>query len=182
MSKRTLRKNRAKNPKKKTKKRPKSIQSGTKTASKAKTTPNPKPGTRAFIKLQTEWYSKLADEGFDDIEKANFNTGEALHLMQGHSLYNLGRAYNPDVLHNYRRWDCFIVHNPRFAANAMHIAAAKLFAEGSTYREMSSILRAQYGRGTSVQRIFELIAKLQLRVLQWNRQDHRGLDYQADIG
>ena len=55
---------------------------------------------REFLALRKEWYDKLEDEGFQDIENHDWRSGEAQHLFKStgspKNAFEVQRRYSPD--------------------------------------------------------------------------------------
>lgn len=55
-----------------------------------------------FLKLRKEWYSKLEDDGFEDVEIIDWSTGEPYGCMEGISQADVCNTYSPDKEEYYR--------------------------------------------------------------------------------
>lgn len=49
-----------------------------------------------FLKLRREWYDKLKESGFKDIEHIDWTDGESGNLLNGMSLMDMLRSYKPE--------------------------------------------------------------------------------------
>lgn len=160
-------------------KKPKSVSKVTEPAAKQA---NPLPGTPAFLKLQAKWYKTLADEGFKDLEAVNNRTGDGLPILKGKSLWSFRTQDVDNTQHYFRRYSCFLVHNPQWTDSAVQRDIAKLHAEGESYRDIRAALQSKHKRGLSDWSIHEVIVYLDERVKRWNRISPKGLDFSPDIG
>lgn len=134
-----------------------------------------------FLALQNEWYAKLEASGFKDLEVRNYNTGEVMPLLNGNSLYHLGRRFCPETLRYYQRWSCYFVHNPNFTDQAKYREIVKLFCEGVSFRGIARMLEKKY-EGVSLERVHSYIKLIEPKVISWNKKHPLGLDYEPDIG
>ncbi len=55
-----------------------------------------------FLKLRKEWYDKLEEKGFEDIEHIDWNDGSSGNLMDGFSHMDAVRLYTPEAVEYYR--------------------------------------------------------------------------------
>lgn len=157
-----------------------------KTASKSQLNPNkvlqPLPGTAAFIKLQAQWYAKAAESGFQDLEHVNRDTGEGLHMLKGKSLSSFKLQDTHATLHYYRRWSCFLAHNPKHSNSHRELDIAKMWADGATYPELVRTLKPIYKKGLSMYTIQKYLQYMDKRIERWNKLDPRGLDFTPHLG
>lgn len=141
----------------------------------------PKPGTPAFAKLQREWYAKLKATGFEDIESFTGKNCEPADLLVGRGQSgSIKASYKPETLHYYRRWDCFIVNNPRFSRDKRIRYIARLHAKGATFRETIKLVNARYPdrkAKLNLLTLHKLLKALKERVANWNKNSPKGLDY-----
>jgi hypothetical protein len=75
--------------------------------------------TSEFRKLQNEWYDKLEDDGFEDLEWRNdvYNDKPSPFLKSSTS-YTIGRIrqkYTPELAHHYQLCQNFLAHGPFYA-------------------------------------------------------------------
>lgn len=145
------------------------------------TTQAPKPGTAAFIKLQQLWYKKAAESGFQDIEAANPETGNAYKYLNTQSNSRLTADKIAEKQHYYRRWSNFLAHNPRFSGRQIDLDMAKLWADGATWAEIKKALKPKYPKGVSDWSINKFLKEMETRVKQWNRKHREGLDFEPEL-
>lgn len=65
--------------------------------------------TKEFLKLQKEWYKKLKQSGFEDLEFFGEN-GEPTHNMLNQSLANIRKTYSPQSFYYFNRAGWFLHH------------------------------------------------------------------------
>jgi hypothetical protein len=139
-----------------------------------------------FATLQAEWYKKLADSGFKDIESAEQDLNHRAESLRTKSLHSLAKAADSDTLHYYRRWSCYLAHNPEIISeygNPLSQTARKaleLYAEGMPYRKILALLPKRHKLN-----LFSLskLIKSQERIMTiWNKTHYKGLDFIPDIG
>lgn len=141
----------------------------------------PKPGSAAFVKLQLEWYKKAADSGFKDLEVFNRADGSALDLLNGPSLTNAAKQFNPEKLHYFRLWSCFLAHNAHHLEPRTRFIATR-YAEGATFRQiMRAVNEHETHKNIYLDSLHRLLADLRGRVMRWNKTSSKGLDFEADI-
>lgn len=63
--------------------------------------------SETFLNLQKEWYAKLQEDGFEDIEQMDWVNGNPREMLKGRngnfsSAYEARRAYSPD---KQRYWE-----------------------------------------------------------------------------
>lgn len=144
---------------------------------KSQFVPQPKPGTPQFAKLQREWYAKLADSGFKDLENHMKYTGEAYPLLHGHAYSALQGPKAEETLHYYRRWTCFLSYVKLHELAPVKREIAKLWAQGLTIREIREQLSPKYKAGLGNATIHSFVKRMNIRIEKWNKKNPNGLDY-----
>lgn len=98
-----------------------------------------------FLDLRDQWYRKLADEGFDDIEVLDEITRQPAGLLRGPSTGDLNRsesrrAYIQGSQEYYRLARQYVWTLPR--GPERH--AAQLHADGLSDREVTEVIQKTY--------------------------------------
>jgi coproporphyrinogen III oxidase-like Fe-S oxidoreductase len=180
------------NDSKKHKKRPRtSTKSKKQRPSTTKSNKNPKKSnkTQDLRQLQRQWYAKLKDEGFKDIEIFNFrrgnpNAGEPSDYLHGHSLAQYAKMEHwGQGYHYYSRLRNFLTHNPRWSGpRAVHSLVARLYTEGLAFSRIVKEVRAA-GLKDNMNKwhVHHMVKEFEAKALAWNKKSHLGLDYQSDL-
>jgi hypothetical protein len=142
---------------------------------------NPKVGTPEFFKLQQEWYKKAAQSGFQDIESINPQSGNSYKYLNTQSNSRLNADKIASGMHYYRRWTCFLAHNPRFSTRQIDLDMARMWAEGATWAEIKRELKPKYSKGVSDWSINKFLREMEPRVKRWNRVHKEGLDFEPEL-
>lgn len=88
----------------------------------------------AFIKLQKEWYKKLADSGFKDIEEFDEVRGSAAISFLKRSCKDLAKKYNDTTFFYYQLCRDFLSHG--FFLSKIDHKIWQLHSEGVSIREI----------------------------------------------
>lgn len=139
--------------------------------------PLPKPAisNKEFISLQKEWYDKLAQDGFKDIEWVDHKTGKGHNSnflrgsMQGGKRYHAGRDLYFRMATNYL-YNCksSIFYGYRKFIWRMH-------AEGATYQEIVTALKEEKDLDVSIYTVFSDIQHIAKFCIKWNKNAPEGL-------
>lgn len=125
--------------------------------------------TPEFLALRKEWYKKLKDSGFKDIEHTDWETGESGNLMNGFSLMDAYRQYTPEqdryfqLAVQYRR----NVYQRKYMGylEDWHVKAWTLHSNGKSYRQIQEEL------GVHRRHVSKYIQEEAKRMLKWARKD-----------
>jgi hypothetical protein len=162
-------------------KQPKKAKKPKKRPLKAAPTKQPRLGSPEFYKLQRDWYKKAAESGFKDIETINPESGNPYRFFNTQSNSNLTSQKIGEKLHYYRRWSCFLVHNPRFSTRPIDLDMARLWADGATWADIKRTLKPKYPKGVSDWSINKFLREMEVRVKRWNKTNPLGLDYEDPL-
>ena len=120
--------------------------------------------------LQKQWYAKLADSGFEDIEwtagnsspylKNAVQTKDPYFFAQKQQYYNMAEAYLQNRM-ELRGRDRFIW---------------KLHAEGATYEEITTAHNSRYKNHKSVYTIYYEVQKILERCKAWHTKQEQLAD------
>ena len=120
--------------------------------------------------LQKQWYAKLADEGFEDIEwtkgnnspylKTALNTKDPFHFVAKQEYYNMAESY----LHN------------RMELRGRERFIWKLHSEGATYEEITNAYNRRYKNHKSVYTIYYDVQKILERCKAWHTKQQQLAD------
>lgn len=133
----------------------------------------PVPGTPAFKALQKKWYSKLAQEGFKDLEPWGLEDGQ---------LSNRGNPTITDLtryethLSFYSYIDAYLEHcktvwhEDRFLLRCLQ--------KGQTYREITKSYKKRYNQRRSLYTIYYKLQELLKKCLAWNKRSKYGCLYE----
>lgn len=164
------------------KKQPKKAQLPKKAARKKQPAQaSPRLGSPEFYKLQREWYKKVAESGLKDIETINPESGNPYRFLNTQSNSNLTAQKIAEKQHYYRRWSCFLVHNPRFSTRPIDIDMARMWADGATWADIKRELKPKYPKGVSDWSINKFLREMDERVKRWNKVHREGLDYEEPL-
>lgn len=154
---------------------------------KAKKAPQINIYSSEFNELQAEWDKKLAESGFRDIEqRATTPQGETLDFNTK-STYNLGRAYSPETEHYYRRLTNYLTFNAQVPdgyggfIGPTKMQACKLYADGHSFRAILKQLQGRPGPALNLYSLSKLIKHFVNEAKTWNKLNHNGLDFIADL-
>lgn len=123
--------------------------------------------SKKFKVEQKKWYKKLKDEGFDDIEWTDHNTGyghDTKYIKQ--PAYRAGMSYNESTEVYYSQCREFVT-KAYFKANRQPVKLTfELYSEGIGYREISQRLKDSGHRYNSLLwisfRVNEVLADMKL--------------------
>lgn len=146
---------------------------------KRKLKPIMKTNSKEFAALQKKWYSKLAKEGFKDIERqSKHNLGEMQRMTYGKSTYDIIQSFNTDTRHYYRLWTNWCVHNQHLKWPKRYQIVAELFGEiGVQSRIVEELKRRRIRKGANHIGVHLMIKEMEPHVRRWNRISPQGLDY-----
>ncbi len=162
---------------------PKNKQNAPKTKQKIKkpSIPVPQIGTTAFKQLQREWYAKLKDAGFKDIERLD-HAGDIDGPLQANSLWRIAQLYSPEKALYYKRITNYLTHNHNWAGNnKVRYEVGTLYSQGVPYRKISAHLRG-LGYKCSIWSVHKIVKLLEQKAVDWNKKHPEGLDFIPDIG
>lgn len=140
--------------------------------------------------MQREWYKKLKDDGFKDLEHFSFrtsnpNAGQPGHLLKGQSLWNIAnKKHWQETYHHYARLRTFLVHNPSWAGpRPIHSLVGKMYADGQSF---SKIVIAVKNKGLKDNmnkwHVHHMVKEFVAKAITWNKSSPKGLDFEPDIG
>lgn len=128
----------------------------------------PKVGSRAFIKLQKEWYAKAQQTGFSDIEWADNPDSRHIKLPSSQ-----GRKLIPGKQLYYAMARNFLTHFE--FESKQEKAAWALHADGKSYRKIHNMLLKDYGLRKSIYWTFYYVKKTAAKCRKFNNEHPEGL-------
>lgn len=135
--------------------------------------PNPGLSQSQFAKLQKEWYDKLADDGFKDLEWVDHKTGKGQNSdwlrgsLIGGKKYHAGRAIYYQLADNY------LTHCKSLRGYNRFIW--KRHAAGETYSEILDAVSAKYKNAPSLYTVYYQLQHLAKLCYKWNVSHAEGL-------
>jgi hypothetical protein len=159
--------------------------------------------SREFRELQKEWYDKLADDGFEDIEWIDHKTGKGQNSRflknSSHHCQLSNKILSAETLSSSKRFKYYriashFLHNYNKFNDLDDCAASKRYqlsktlwemhTDGATYRKISRSLRELTGESKlySVYWVYYRIRKLQKIMIDWNGNDPKGLRDRGESG
>jgi hypothetical protein len=144
----------------------------------------PEPATQSkaeFVAIQKQWYSKLADNGFKDIEwTSTSGRGQNSDYLRG-SLAG-GKAHHPTRQLYYQMATNYYVHclgrrgnGPKYKAS-MDKFLWRLHMRGINYHEIAKLAETKYGQNApSVYTIYYRIQHIAKLSYKWNCKHPEGL-------
>ncbi len=160
-------------PLKKTKK-------ASKTCLPAKKTKNePVMGTKAFKKLQKQWYKKLkqVDPDYKDIEagiEGGRLNGQSSTDARAHERYINNSAATQ---HYFSRWTCYLAHHDNGQLTYLERTVIELYGNGVGTQD----IHKQVKKYVNKFQLHYLIERLRAHVEYWNRTDPNGMDFVSDF-
>lgn len=153
---------------------------GSKAAYKAP--PQPLPGSKAFGALQKEWYIKLKQSGFNDLERFD-QYGNALSDINGQSLRSIANYYCPIRERFYMRLRNYITHNRNWTNDALLRLVSHLASEGVPYRAIMKVAKEKgFTKRISIFSVHRMVKRFEKAALAWNKRHPEGLDFEPDVG
>ncbi len=136
----------------------------------------PKPGTKAFAKLQREWYAKLhaaeskkpEDKRYVDIEWAG--NPDSPHIKQPSSR---GRKLSPGKQLYYAMARNFLTHF-RFKSMQEKVAWS-MHTEGKSYRQILEVMKRDFGVNKSIYWIYHYVRATARKCKKFNSEHAEGL-------
>lgn len=112
--------------------------------------------SREFLKLRREYYEKLKDDGFTDIEITDWSTGESGNLLRGFGHMDAVRRWTPDKERYYQlaRQKAHKLRSRKYSKEDRKVW--RLHAEGESFRGIERRTGVPRGR---VSRIVKRIAE-----------------------
>mgnify|MGYP001166800900 CR=1 FL=1 len=112
--------------------------------------------SREFLKLRREFYEKLKDDGFKDIEITDWSTGESGNLLRGFGHMDAVRRWTPDKERYYQlaRQKAHKLRSRKYSKEDRKVW--RLHAEGESFRGIERRTGVPRGR---VSRIVKRIAE-----------------------
>ena len=138
--------------------------------------PQPNIGTKQdFARLQRQWYAKLAEDGFEDLEWVNHKTGTGHDsgFLKG-SLIS-GKAYHPGRDLYFQLAANYLTHCRNLRNRPYHRYIWKLHTEGLTYDEIELKAKKRYKNATSKYTLYYEIKRLAQLCYRWNATNPEGL-------
>lgn len=122
---------------------------------------------KEFIKLQNEWYDKLTQAAFQDLEWFDKKTAQGQNSpFLKHSLSNFKHIYDPQVQLHFENCRHFLSHG-KFPTK-LHKFIFSLYCDGISYRNMLPKIRSRgFKRQPSIFWVSIEINKLRLDVARF---------------
>ncbi len=130
--------------------------------------------SKDFIKLQKQWYKKLKDSGFDDIEFTDHATGLGQNsaYLKRPSAY-LAKKYNKQTDKYYSLFRNFLTFGTFTSKIDKNIAL--WHSEGVSYRKIVKLIAKTHRMRRSLFYVFTKIKKLQRQMIEFNRTHPEGM-------
>ncbi len=124
---------------------------------------------RAFLNLRKEWYAKLKEDGFEDVELIDWRTGEAFERTMGVSQADIVNTWSLEQQEYYRIAAQYVLTLKRRRGknreNAEAIEVWRLHSEGKSYRKIAKELKVP------ISRIEKIVPRIKTKMLQ-EREDN----------
>lgn len=137
--------------------------------------PEPKLSSAQFAKLQKQWYAKLANEGFEDIEWVDHSTGKGHNSGFLKNSMISGRAYHAGRDLYYQLASNYLLHGQALSRRPYYKFIWKLHSEGRTYQEIADAVKRKYKNAPRISKIFYQIKHLAKLCYKWNSVHPEGL-------
>ena len=146
-------------------------------------TPAPKPGTPEFKRLCDEWYARLKDSGFKDLERPHPRTGFAGpdSWLNAKSLRSIADDYEPLKAEHFRKLSHFVTHRGHaWHKKPFYRFAARLYVEGHSYRAICKAARRKgFTEGVNVYAVWKCVRLLEQAAERWwARSVHGGGEFE----
>ncbi len=114
-----------------------------------------------FLKLKKDWYKKLEEDGFEDIELHNWKTGETFERTNGVSQADVVKTYSAEAEEYYRLAAQFVWElEEEGEESEVAIAIWRLHADGVGYRRIAKMLKVARNK------VEKTVPRLKKRMLQ----------------
>lgn len=99
--------------------------------------------SKELIKLQKEWYKKLEEDGFVDIERFNPRTMEPDDILKRSTQAFIDRVQDKiPATSQYYRCASYLLHSGKVLES--HLKVWELYCEGNSYREISAQINISF--------------------------------------
>ena len=134
------------------------------------------PTTRAeFAKLQQEWYAKLADDGFKDLEWVDHSTGKGHNTPHLKGSLHMGKPYRAGRSLYFDMAAAYLHHCKSLYGYNRFIWA--LHTSGATYEDILVQIKKKYKKAPSKYTLYYRIQDLAKRSYDWNKKYKDGVLY-----
>lgn len=149
--------------------------------------------SKEFTKLQNEWYAKLKDEGFNDLEYTCKTSGAVdIGMFKGGEneayVKKQYRLQSSQTLHFYNLLSNFLTHNQSYgildidngeASDIRNRYICQAYVEGKSYRQIIKLWNKTYylSKGFSTIVVFAVVNKFIKEAKAWNKESPEGLEY-----
>lgn len=149
----------------------------------AATEPKPPQGsepamsTKAFKRLQKQWYAKLKREGFKDIEggyEGGRINGQSSTDVRAHERFINNSA---TTSHYYSRWTCYLAHHDNGQLTYLERVVIDMYSKGMGSLEIHPYVKKYINKF----QLHYLIDRLRAHVELWNKTDPNGMDFNSDF-
>lgn len=128
---------------------------------------------QSLKRLTTEWYARLKESGFEDIEWYDSTTGKGQNSsMLKRPANAIAKKYNTNTEFHYklcRNFQTFYDFKSTKDAELF-----ELYTEGLSYREIYQVFKSS-GLKTSLTSVFNRLKALLAKCNQWNKESVNGL-------
>ena len=135
--------------------------------------PAPKVSEREFAAIQKEWYGKLADDGFKDLEWVDHSTGKGQNSDFLKGSFAAGKRYHAGRDLHYRLATNYLAHCKSLRGYNRFIWA--MHADGRTYQEIRTAVKRKYKRKVSIYTLYYELQRLNKNCVNWNKRYPEGL-------
>jgi hypothetical protein len=134
-------------------------------------------GSPAFAKLQTQWYAKLKQDGFSDLEWHDPKSGygqNSPNLKQEVRLTDSTRAAATELW--FRLWTNYYTWNVKNFRDNKDRLIVKLYSDGLSYRQIAKVLQERGNKTRySLYYVFSRLNHFKDKMLKFNREHREGL-------
>lgn len=121
--------------------------------------------SKTFKDLQAKWYSKLKNEGFDDLE---YRSGKFRLRLKHDTMDNIVQNFNADEINERRTYFSYastFLYKNKFLNEKERLIWAR-HCEGSTALETSAFLKSRHYRSYSRALVELVVGRLRIKMLE----------------
>lgn len=133
-----------------------------------------KIGDKDFVKLQAQWYQKLKDDGFNDLEWVDKRTGvghDAPYLKK--PILNVQRSYDAAIENHFRLCRNYLTHGT--FETLIDRLIFELYTNGISYEDIEQEIQKKYNRKRSNFWIATRLKKLKRDMYKFNMTHPEGI-------
>lgn len=137
--------------------------------------PVPQTTPAEFAKLQQQWYAKLANSGFKDLEWVDHSTGKGHNTPHLKGSLHMGKPYRAGRSLYFDMAAAYLHHCKSLYGYDRFIWA--LHTSGSTYEDILVQIQKKYKKAPSKYTLYYRIQELAKRSYAWNKKYSDGVLY-----